>query len=256
MENKMKYPYIGINEHGTKVLFFSSNSQNVLLAGDSTALVVGCSYESIKSDFYKNITNEYLQNTYGKVQSPQHAEFIIELAKNAGFEHEDYEDYDIRDNYFYFSGDYLGFTDLADTASSDGEKQITIPLPPKDDIKKWTPDFYDLGKAPKHFDCVCNKCGGKCCTGQCDDWLCVGSIVTWGNKSVKGEVKALSDGLAWIKNEYGNYCSEYVNSLQKPKTPEEELRDDIEYAIHHFEGDKVAGRKWLMSRYDIKKRPQ
>ncbi len=40
----------------------------------------------------------------------------------------------------------------------------------------------------------------------------------------------------------------------KPKPQEEELRSDIEHAIHHFEGDEVAGRKWLMSKYEIKLR--
>lgn len=81
-----------------------------------------------------------------------------------------------------------------------------------------------------------NPTRSGCEDSKCNEWLRVGSIVTWGNKSVKGEVKALSDGLAWIKNEYGNYCSEYVSSLQKPKTPEEDLRDDIVWlTIKHME---------------------
>ena len=216
-----------------------------------------------------NITHEYLQNTYGKVVSPEHAEFIIELGKNAGFSVWGMSEINGVFSFLFRDDELCLFeTKLKKLESTNLKhsncKKITIPLPPKADSKKWTPDFYDLGELPRHFDCVCNKCGGKCCTGQCDkqelsEWPCVGSVVTWGNKSVKGEVKALSDGLAWIKNEYGNYCSEYVSSLQKPKTPEEELRDDIldcdNFAITESKANQLAN--WLTNKgYEINKKPQ
>ena len=208
------YPYIGKSEHGNIYLFTSSNAAysfiNKTWMPDASQLIPMI-----------NITHEYLQNTYGEVVSPEHAEFIILLAVSHGIAILNAPWKDV--THFTIENGQIFFVACAGIDSTK-LKQITIPLPPKAKPKIYPKE--NLGEAPKHFDCVCNKCGGKCCTGQCDEWLCVGSIVTWGNKSVKGEVKALSDGLAWIKNEYGNYCSEYVSSLQKPKTPEEELLDN------------------------------
>ena len=100
-----------------------------------------------------------------------------------------------------------------------------------------------------------------CEDSKCNECPQVGSIVTWGNKSVRGEVKALSDGLAWIKNEYGNYCSEYVSSLQKPKTPEEELRDEIGvYLCEKYNfitgAESLEITEKLLMKYNITKKPQ
>ena len=178
---------------------------------------------------FKNITHEYLQNTYGEVLSPEHAEFIIEMAKNEGLGV--YVDSPKINRAFFTFNESSGlfFYDSEEDINKGRCKKITIPLPPKADRK------------------------------ESNEWPCVGSVVTWGNKSVKGEVKALSDGLAWIKNEYGNYCSEYVSSLQKPKTPEEELRDDIldcdNFAITESKANQLAN--WLTNKgYEIKKKPQ
>ncbi len=110
--------------------------------------------------------------------------------------------------------------------------------------------FISVNKAPDTLKNAGDNLILGCEDSRCDGWIPqVGSIVTWGNKSVKGEVKALSDGLAWIKNEYGNYCSEYVSSLQKPKTPEEELRDDI-IAIANLKHPAGIAHD-LMSKYNI-----
>ena len=181
-----------------------------------------------------SVTTEYLQNTYGEVVSPEHAEFIIELAELHGFKVIDVGN---ENKFFYLNSSEILFTKFKRFIPEvDSRKQITIPLPPKADNQ------------------------------ELSEWPCVGSVVTWGNKSVKGEVKALSDGLAWIKNEYGNYCSEYVSSLQKPKTPAEELRDNLESEIKsmvnftNYNPRKIA--EWIIGgeieglSYDIKKKPQ
>jgi len=90
---------------------------------------------------------------------------------------------------------------------------------------------------------------------KCKEWPCVGSKVTWGNKSVSGEVKAISEGLAWIKNEYGNHCTEYLSALSKPKTPEEELRDDIIEIIESSPSSDYA-MDVIAEKYNITKKPQ
>tara|TARA_R110002124_G_C8974544_1_gene515780 strand:- start:31596 stop:32288 length:693 start_codon:yes stop_codon:yes gene_type:complete len=227
------YPYIGQFQHAIK-LFYGENRFILIKEGH------GSNRHESK---YTNITLEYLQNTYGEVVSPEHAEFIIELCLENLI---NFAVNNARRKYFAINGGKLYFFCLEIDASNIGSKKITIPLPPKEPLKN-AGDNLILG----------------CEDSKCDEWPKVGSIVTWGNKSVKGEVKALSDGLAWIKNEYGNYCSEYVSSLQKPKTPEEELRDDIMQTIH----DDVYNRAYekqslevfanaLMSKYNITKKPQ
>lgn len=64
-------------------------------------------------------------------------------------------------------------------------------------------------------------------SSECKEWPCVNDEVTWGNKVCSGIIKAIDGNLAWIKNEHGNYVTEYIDKLQKPKTPEEVLRDDL-----------------------------
>ncbi len=226
-------------------------------------------YESTYANkFYKdfhgfesaiNITHEYLANTYGEVVSPEHAEFIIELAELYGFKRA-FTSPRKAINAFAFKGDNLYLYGMGlDELTQLPTRKITIPLPPKQ-IQTATPEEeFEMTQIMKNagdnlvLGCEDSKC----------EWPCVGSIVTWGNKSVKGEVKALSDGLAWIKNEYGNYCSEYVSSLQKPKTPEEELRDDIVQTIHDDVYQGAYEKQYLevfanalMSNYNITKKPQ
>lgn len=238
-----------------------------------------------------NITNQYLANTYGEVLSPEHAEFIIELAENTRCAGVDIckaktKLYNVSGMYFNFYIDngvlWLSFHNL-EMASNRGEKQITIPLPPKQ-IQTATPEEeFEMAQIEKNngdnliLGCEQDfKVAREIVTelreeancsdespAKCKEWRCVGSVVTWGNKSVKGEVKALSDGLAWIKNEYGNYCTEYVASLIKPKTPEEELRDEIELIFRSFSGNPaiLIGRhrelaiKFIKD-FNITKKPQ
>lgn len=116
-------------------------------------------------------------------------------------------------------------------------KQITIPLPPE-----------------------CESV---------DEWPKVGSSVEWGHTG-KGEVKSLSDGFAWIKLDNKDYTTVYVSSLRKPKTPEQELRDELVEFID--ESNQMWVKKdrgnidsttvfefisdALLSRFEITKKPQ
>ena len=224
----------------------------------------------------KNITHEYLQNTYGEVLSPGHAEFIIELAVNAGFEvaDDDYEKGMVIEKYckggelaFFYTWEnsigqaFIAFSKRKDAACNDGEKQITIPLPPKAETKKWTPDFYELGELPKHFDCVCNKCGGKCCTGQCDkqelsEWPQVGDKVCWSNGCYSGVVKARHWNDLWVMESDGEFSTLYIDDVSKPKTPEDELREDLVILACSNSIDYQNKIDVFLNKYDIKKKPQ
>ncbi|AVM33030.1 hypothetical protein [Pseudoalteromonas phage PHS3] len=248
-----------------------SNQQTVLIYQDGDAIHLAGKFKGQYTARWStfnaiNITREYLQNTYGEVVSPEHAEFIIELAKSAGFElntgpNEDYP------CWFAFD-DELYFFDSKAYASDNSRKQIKIPLPPKAESKKWNPDFYELSKPPKYFDCMCNKCGGKCCTGQCDkqessDWPQVGDeVVTCGGS--KGVVKISEqdkDGMI-VCDFDGEYALTYKSDLSKPKTPEDELRDDIVWlTIKHMENKSypIENNAYylfsdLMGKYNITKK--
>jgi len=81
----------------------------------------------------KNITREYLQNTYGEVESPEHAEFIIELAELHGIKRA-FTSPMKTINAFAFKGGNLYLYGLGlDELTQLPTRKITIPLPPKTD---------------------------------------------------------------------------------------------------------------------------
>lgn len=79
-------------------------------------------------------TKEDLMNTWGVVESKEHAAFIAELAKNAGFNCT--EKYKGHFSFaFYPSGNFSFHQIEIGELNTDKLKQITIPLPPKE--KEW-----------------------------------------------------------------------------------------------------------------------
>ena len=193
----MKYPYIGEAKNGNVILLFTEKEGVVL---DAHQTIVGTS-GGWNEDKFKNITAEYLANTYGEVKSKEHAHFILELGEGAGYELVGSVSPN-RAGVFVFDGENKTLFFMLGGGSLRGGsvlKQITIPLPPE-----------------------CESV---------DEWPVVGSSVEWGHTG-KGEVKSLSDGFAWVKLDNKDYTTVYVSSLRKPKTPEQELRDDLHT---HFE---------------------
>ena len=143
-----KYPYIGRGELTDVNYLVYSND---------------CFYSFDNEDFYqninqgnlKNITREYLTDTYGKCESKEHADFICKLARVHGIPYtNDYGEYHQWFNFGHGCLDFYG--DIL--ASSDGERLITLPLPP---IKKEIPSTQvveseqasktDHVKNPKHY---------------------------------------------------------------------------------------------------------
>ena len=93
-------------------------------------------------------------------------------------------------------------------------------------------------------------------TPECEEWPCVNDRVTWGNKVCSGIIKAIDGNLAWIKNEHGNYVTEYIDKLQKPKTPEEALRDDVSTYLCDkykfiFKAEALEITDELLTKYNI-----
>lgn len=227
MEKKMKtYPYIG-QCYSVIALFYAEGK--ALLVDDALGLdeasAVG---DKLNLSDGTNITPEYLANTYGEVVSPEHAEFIIELAKNAGFRFTTGTTNGFTNWFSFDAGDLTFFKHKEYSART--KKQITIPIPPKTD-KQEPSEWPQIGVE------VCYKESGNS----------------------KGVVLAIDEDIAWVKNSHGGYSILEIKSLVKLKTPEEELRDHI---VHLIDDSKRIGVNscvlalHLMSELDIKKKPQ
>ena len=127
----MKYPYIGKYE--------TTNTETLCLFYKEGFAINLDDKQRAATDLYlenafKDITREYLSNTWGVVESKEHAEFIIELAVNCGFEQRTGLE-KAYPCYFCLDKDEVYFFSQKHNASNDGEKQITISLPPK--TKEW-----------------------------------------------------------------------------------------------------------------------
>lgn len=224
----MRYPYIGKGSRSGAVFLFLSE-------GDGLVLEQGFSSftgrkNNIVETLCRNITAEHLANTYGEVKSKEHAHFIVELGEGAGYELVG----SISPNnagVFVFDGENKTLFFMLGGGSLRGGsvlKQITIPLPPKcESVDEW----------PKVNDDVFYK-------GQ--KWTFV----------AKHNDMAM---LFWTGDEY---CTAKISELQKPKTPEQELCDEIsDLAFNQFNDDSYDLThnsyylaEQLISKYNITKK--
>lgn len=211
----MKYPYIG-QCYSVIALFYAEGK--ALLVNDALGLdetsTVG---DKLNLSDGVNITHEYLKNTYGEVQSPEHAEFIIELAELHGF---GASGLTASSMCFEFSGDcnvvfYEIPVDIF--ANNEESKKITIPLPPK-------ADKQELSEWPQVGDEVQTSTGG-------------GVVVTLPDKN--GMYVVMIDGC---------YRAHSIDSIKKPKTPEEELRDEIAKQLEVITDNRLSAcGSWIKS---------
>lgn len=226
----MKYPYIGqCKENLLTVLFYQRNSGTTLSCGNSDIAEVGKFETGFSEREFKNITLEYLANTYGKIESKEHAEFIVKLAENAGFNVGSYFLPDL----FCFSEYNLFFYESELIANAANGKQICIPSPPKEpEIKEWPQVGAEV-------------------------------LVGGGNPA---KVIGLYGAVAWIKYTNSDYAYDTVrvDAMYKPKTPEEELRDELmdatinsmsddSYDLTHNAYYLISN---LMEKYKITKKPR
>ena len=157
-----------------------------------------------------NVTNQYLANTYGKVESKEHAEFIVKLAENHDVEIISEWQKGCWFNFFLNSQDKLTLNfSPKSTACDNGEKKITIQLPPKE-VKemKNNGDNLVLG----------------CEESKCKEWPCVNDEVLTSDGN--GVVRLLPDSKGYyVVSVNGEYYQYQIDELSKPKTPAEELRE-------------------------------
>jgi len=207
---------------------------------------------------FKNITHEYLQNTWGLIESKEHAEFIVELAELHGFEF--VAKLSGKAKYFRINESYVGFYETEIGALHIGFQKITIPLPPKQ-IQTATPeDEFEMTQIIKNAgdnlilgceDGVENLCDRVaesilkknhirlgCEDSKCDKWIPqVGDEVVAYDIGFEREMTMIYRGknknnASIVEFENGNVILlGFEGKIKKPKTPEEELRDEIKKEV-------------------------
>lgn len=135
-------------------------------------------------------TKEYLMNTWGVVESKEHAEYVVALAELHGFEL--FNEFDAGITHFAINKGEVIFTYGAPSVS-DHDKQITIPLPPKE--KEW-PQVGD--EALTISDCVV-------------------------------DVLAVNGEIAWVKyrGDAEHYATPLISDLKKPKSKQDLLIEEL-----------------------------
>ena len=303
----MKYPYIGKSDKSGCTILFTKSEYGfctyggVNKQGDCHVDCVGEYSGDWSEGCFKNITREYLSNTYGKVESKEHAEFIVELFNNNGLE---LTGRARNSGYFYTyeSEGGLGFCFCLteSLAGSSGEKLITIPLPPKQIQTATSEEEFEMKQIMKNngdnlvLGCESQLPKTKYVYGVKEAqelafkadaaiktleslnyryhggelWKPpVGKPKFKSNDFPKAGDKVVLHGRPcmvigvdgdafWIKKENGRYDIASRHQLQKPKTPEEELRDDLIelYCTAGYETEKYIDL--IMDKYNITKKPQ
>ena len=150
----MKYPYIGKCEENELTVIFSDNGSGTTIDEGKSDVAINGKFEcGFNEREFKNITTEYLANTYGEVKSKEHAEFIKLLADVNQFRlNGSTFDFEVFDGvWFCFDEDELYFYDNSEDASDMDEKQITIPLPPELNTNTPEEDF-EMKQVAKNND--------------------------------------------------------------------------------------------------------
>lgn len=243
----MKYPAIYRTRQGADYLYASKDSYYSYTLKDWGESTFSDINEHLND---KNITAEYLTNTYGEVKSKEHAEFIVKLAEVNGLINETV----IAKGFpcwFSFSNDEIYLFDDEVFAKDNGEKQITIPLPPEcESVDEWP------------------KVGSKALLNNDNDYE-----LDYGENLIGKEIEVINlftDGeldMAVVKHDVANYCFR-IEMLSKPKTKEEKERDEIKEEIKEifreamkspfgfiYDSDEKAAN-YLLERFDITKKPQ
>lgn len=250
----MKYPYIGKWEDA---------DFTVLFTGVREGFDVKHPYDH-KSNWMesncRNITAEYLANTYGEVKSPEHARFIVELCESNGIKISAFNDKSARSFMISDSALYM-LGSSPDDLITGSYKQITIPLSPEKES--------EIPRSPQHFDCACSKCGGKCCLGGCDnkeERPQVGDEVIFqpdpsiNNNKIKATIKYIGKKFTILESDSGREFSRRNAKLliEKHKTEDEILFDKFWLEINLFMNTSNLNKEVFKSAFinNIIKKPQ
>lgn len=137
IEKMNTYPFIGKFQSAVE-MFFNHGRSMVIESGHGTGR-----HESK----FKNITTEYLANTYGEVKSKEHAEFIVKLNSGhnglvSGSKSSIAKAWSDKIKYFIIDGTgKLCFSNNVYSIDKAGKREITIPLPPESNVNTPEEDF-------------------------------------------------------------------------------------------------------------------
>lgn len=263
----MKYPYIGKTELGSIVLFHKESTGRVIKHVES--IPVGRVDDDWCEFDFKNITSKYLANTYGEVVSPEHAEFIAELAKVNGFKVWSFKRIDEIKTFTFENGELCLLSFHHEGLDSRKLKQITIPIPPRQ-IQTATPEEeFEMKQIMKNAG---DNLVLGCEDSKCDEWPKVGDEVLVFSSvrrlaEIKGKaVKVIgkcthSDGDTILTVEHSSLgvFAAAKESCIKPKTAKEELRDWMHERIGYgiasgFDCEQITHD--LLHHLNITKKPQ
>ena len=203
----MEYPYIGESKmSGSVVLFYSSGCGVVIdECNHQENYVLSATWVE---SMFKNITREYLANTYGEVESKEHYEFVAKLADSAGCNVID--DYHASYRFFNLMGDSLYPHHFEESASHCEKIKITLPLPPKEEDMK-SENMKSEEWPISGCDCIYE--------GELYYFLC---------KSPFANVAVITKA----NSEDWDVISASYDDLEKPPTPEEALAELIDESLY------------------------
>lgn len=164
-------------------------------------------------------TKEELQNTYGEVQSLEHAEHIAELCESNGIEL--FNNYDEGITHFVINRGEVIFT-YGEPAISCHDKKITIPLPPKEIGNEALSSDEETEIKSRAMASELNSQSND------DEWPKIGDEVYWSNGCYKGVVKARHWNDLWVMESDGEFSTLYIDDVSKPKTPEDLLIEELQ----------------------------
>lgn len=233
-----KYPYIGKSRTTPVTVLFTSRLSGFCF---SSGKYSRCWNETVFDD----VTSVFLSGKKIEVKSQVESKLVQLSVFKAGEETRTGGKKPVNLNapFILISKD-LQVTFEDDRSFFDAYKMDGIKLPKFDNPSEFV--FPELERPIKHFDCVCTKCGGRCCIGNCDEWPKPGDEVLVSekpgvtihesNKEIFGAKDLTFMGkfknsygkeIAVIQNEKGACFVVISKLLEKPKTPEQKLRDDL-----------------------------
>lgn len=217
-----KYPYVGKSRTTPVTVLFTSRLRGFCF---SSGKYSRCWNEAVFDD----VTSVFLSGKKIEVNSPFESKLIQLAAFKAGGETRAGGKDPVNSSapFILISKD-LQVTFEDDRSFFDAYNMDGIKLPRFDNPSEFV--FPELEHPIKHFNCVCTKCGGRCCVGNCDEWPKVGDDVQIGFESIviSGKLLALTKEYAILSQGEGEQHFHLGSwSFLKQKTPEQELRDDL-----------------------------
>ncbi|QDP46629.1 MAG: hypothetical protein Tp1137MES00d2C23059491_48 [Prokaryotic dsDNA virus sp.] len=260
----MKYPYIGKGTESGSIILMTGKGEGIVIDSKTAATHPGKFESTVDEDYFKNITREYLDGKCVKIESHEHSKLVQKVAFGAGFQWPESFGTIKHTGYKFLFFRVKGLINCGHENNSKVQ-QITIPLPPKQIQTATLEEEFEMQHIMKNNG---DNLILGCEDSKCEEWPQVGDEVVWDKNDYKGIVKAISEQKAWCRLNNGLYYTISFDRLKKPKTPEEELRDEVtelvwkandlwtntkavqQVSVQEFVAAKIIGK------YNITKKPQ